>query len=280
MFWTYCTHSLCFFRPRLRAKDLDSSNDLKLTFATFSHIFVWIDFAKFSKSIFLLNLIRESILIIFPDEVLPFFSSLNSSAILSSWDDKAAIIDVIFLKAVVSANSCKSMSSGTTMGKRIYPKFLPSNFLSARPAAWTISITLCLGSTNITQSIAGTSTPSVKHLALVNRDLFCSVNSFINSTLCPEVFLLEICRFCTIGLIDLILLSSSCCSWNSFANLMLLWKEIACLILYFLKVFFRAIPAARYLALLSLSELPFVIYLLSSIKASTSLSDTAIVRIL
>jgi hypothetical protein len=43
------------------------------------------------------------------------------------------------------------------------------NAVEARPAACTMSIRLCFGSANNTQSTAGISTPSVRHRALVMR---------------------------------------------------------------------------------------------------------------
>ena len=59
------------------------------------------------------------------------------------------------------------LPSGTITGRTMYPRFLPSCRRMTRPTAWTISTLDVRGSMNRTASRAGTSTPSVRHLALV-----------------------------------------------------------------------------------------------------------------
>jgi len=54
------------------------------------------------------------------------------------------------------------------IGRITYPSCLPSGFRITRPTACTMSIFERRGVRNITASSAGTSTPSVRHLALVS----------------------------------------------------------------------------------------------------------------
>ena len=102
-----------------------------------------------------------------PVDLRPWVMARNCSAMRSSWVERAVIVRATCRKAVVSANALNSTSEGTTSGSRIYPNFLSGARLRARPAACTMSTTLCFGSANSTQSMAGMSTPSVKQRALV-----------------------------------------------------------------------------------------------------------------
>ena len=54
------------------------------------------------------------------------------------------------------------------IGRITYPSCLPGGLRITRPTAWTMSIFERRGVRNITASSAGTSTPSVRHLALVS----------------------------------------------------------------------------------------------------------------
>ena len=66
-----------------------------------------------------------------------------------------------------TASSARFEPDGTTTGTTTYPYCLPSERRITRPTACTTSICERFGSMNSTASNAGTSTPSVRHLALV-----------------------------------------------------------------------------------------------------------------
>ena len=95
----------------------------------------------------------------------------SSSTILSSCVERAVTTLLTALNSVVSVNSWSDNPFGTFTGSKMYPKSLPvsSDFLIARPAACTMSTTLCFGSAKTTQSIEGILTPSVRQRALLRR---------------------------------------------------------------------------------------------------------------
>ena len=86
---------------------------------------------------------------------------------------RAPIIEIISSNAVSLDAVSGSIFSGTYSGTKMYPNFLFVAFdnLNALPEACTISTLDLFGSAKQTQSIAGKSTPSVKHLALVINPL-------------------------------------------------------------------------------------------------------------
>src|SRR5215207_4262465 len=92
-----------------------------------------------------------------------------------------------------------------------------------------MSITLCFGSAKRTQSMAGMSTPSVRHRAFVISARSCWTKRLSSSERCPADFLLEMCRLMVVGPTSVRPLSRSCCSRKRSAPRMLRWNEMACL---------------------------------------------------
>ena len=99
-----------------------------------------------------------------------FMSILFTDALnLSSWALKAFNTDQITLYVSLSfKDSSGFLFEGIRTGIIIYPYFLFGAFLMTLPTDWTTSTWEFLDDKNKTASRFGTSTPSLKHLALVN----------------------------------------------------------------------------------------------------------------
>ena len=157
-------HSFSLFSLRDQIKFLASSKGIQLNFESFSQTFT-LNCSESSDSDNVSEIIlNNSAPPDFSFEPSPKLLSLKYSMILSSFAARPLIIDKISLKLSLSISP---VTSSYTTGSMTYPQSLPSFFLKALPRACTISTLLFLGSANTIQSMFGTSTPSVKHLALV-----------------------------------------------------------------------------------------------------------------